>query len=82
MRQEELTDLTKEDFAILQGLINDFEGKEDSRCPAHRVTEMFNLHNRIWRFNQEYSKSCCGCRARIWAKLKDWYHNNKGKYGK
>lgn len=70
-----------ENFSKLHGLVQAWEGKEDQRVPADVITEMFNVHNQIFPNNREYSKSCGGCRQRVWNRLKAHYHSNKQSYG-
>lgn len=70
-----------ENFQALHHLILDWRGKEDYRVPAHIITEMFNVHNRIFMDKPEYSKSCGGCRQRVWNRLKTHYDENKHNYG-
>jgi sulfur transfer protein SufE len=72
--------MSEEIFLKAKALVNDWEGKENWNVPAHVITEMFNTHNQIWPDKRENSKSCSGCRARVWSKIKDWYHGNKHLY--
>jgi len=70
-----------ENFQLIHRLVQDWEGKEDHRVPAHIITEMFNAHNMAFPNNREYSKSCGGCRQRVWNRLKAYYHENKQSFG-
>lgn len=67
-------------FSRLKNLVEEWEGKENYNVPAHVITEMFLVHNKIWWERQEHSRACGGCRQRVWGKLKGYYHENKDIY--
>jgi hypothetical protein len=68
-------------FMSAHNLVQEWEGKENHRIPAHVITDIFTTHNRIFPDKPEYSKGCGGCRQRTWNRLKTWYHENKHLYG-
>lgn len=68
-------------FMQLHCLVQDWEGKEDYNVPSHIITEMFTVHNRFFPDKPEYSKSCGGCRQRVWNRLKAYYHAEKTNFG-
>lgn len=70
----------KDIFLKAQRLVGEWEGKENYRVPADVITEIFNVHNKIFWENQEHSRGCAGCRQRVWSKLKTWFHENKHLY--
>lgn len=72
--------IEKETFLRAQNLVEEWSGKENHRVPADVITEIFNVHNKIFWERQEHSKACAGCRQRVWNKLKTWYHENKQHY--
>lgn len=73
--------ILEEDFIKIHCLVNDWNGKEDQNVPAHIITEIFTMHNKVFWERPEYSKGCGGCRQRVWNKLKTWYFENKHLYG-
>lgn len=74
--------IEKEDYIQIKCLVNDWHGKENSRVPADVITLIFNMHNKVFWENKEYSKGCGGCRERVWNKLKTWYFTNQEEYDK
>lgn len=74
--------IDRQDFIQIECLVNDWNGKEDQRVPADVITIIFNMHNVVFWENREYSKSCGGCRQRVWNKLKTWYFENRDLYRK
>lgn len=67
-------------FRRAQAVVLEWEGKENWNVPAHIVVEIFNTHNQVFPDKPENSRSCSGCRARVWNRLKTWYHENKHLY--
>lgn len=72
--------MTAELFVRLHNLVQEWEGKENRRVPANVITDMFNVYNSIFE-RKEYSKGCAGCRAKVWNRLKEYYHANKQQWG-
>jgi hypothetical protein len=72
--------IEKDIFLRAESLVKEWSGKENYRVPADVITEIFNVHNKIFWERQEHSKACSGCRQRVWNKLKTWYHENKHLY--
>ena len=70
----------KDIFLELEPLMLHWIGREYERVPAETITQLFNIHNRIFQDRPEYSKSCGGCRQRVWSKLVTWYDIKKGEY--
>lgn len=68
-------------FLKAHGLVSEWQGKENYNVPAEVIRQIFNVHNQIFWENQEHSTGCGGCRQRVWARLKTWYHENKHLYG-
>jgi hypothetical protein len=71
--------MTKEQFDQLHSLVTEWRGKEGHNVPAHVISEMFTLNN--LEFPHEYSKSCGGCRQRVWTNLKNFYDAHKSNFG-
>lgn len=76
----EIMIVEKDIFLKAERLVQEWNGKENYRVPADVITEIFNVHNKIFWQNQEHSKSCGSCRQRVWNKLKTWYFENKHLY--
>jgi len=68
----------KELFGRVDGLMQLLVGKEGHRHPAETITIMFNLYNEVFGA-REYSKSCGGCRERVYKGLKQWWVDKGGK---
>lgn len=66
-------DLFKEVDTLMLSLV----GKENHNHNAVVIRELFNLHNRVFPHNLEFSTSCGGCRQRVYKKLKQWWIDNK-----
>lgn len=64
-------------FKQLQPIAETWIGREYERVPAETITEMFNIHNRIFPDKPEYSKACGGCRQRVWSRLVSWYNDRR-----
>ena len=64
----------------IEELVLEWTGKENRVVPANVVTEMFNAHNKSHPNQQEHSRSCGGCRSRVWLRLKNYYAENKHLY--
>jgi len=73
--------ISEETFLKAHELVSEWQGKENYNVPAEVIRQIFNTHNQIFWENQEHSTACSGCRARVWGKLKAWYHENKHLYG-
>jgi hypothetical protein len=58
----------------LEVLLKELEGKE--KITAEQTTRMFNIYNTLYPKSPEYTKSCGGCRSRVYKKLKS-YTNGK-----
>jgi hypothetical protein len=74
------TMIERDIFLRAETLVSNWQGKENTRVPADVITEIFNVHNKIFFERQEHSRGCGGCRERVWNKLKTWYHENKHLY--
>lgn len=68
-----------EHFGEVDALMQRLVGKENHRHDAQTITELFNIHNTVFPHMLEYSKSCSGCRARVYNRLKEWWISNGGK---
>ena len=72
--------IDKEIFMMAHHLVVEWEGKENYNVPAHIISDIFSVHNKIFLDKPEYSKGCGGCRQRVWSRLKTYYHENKHLY--
>lgn len=72
--------IDKETFYRAKALVEEWSGKENYRVPADVITEIFNVHNKIFWQNQEHSRGCAGCRQRVWNRLKTWWSENQNLY--
>ena len=72
--------IDKEIFLKAHHLVQEWEGKENYNVPAHIISDIFSVHNQIFLDKPEYSKGCGGCRQRVWARVKTYYHENKHLY--
>lgn len=61
------------DFDRLEAIVQKLMGNENKRQDAATITELFNVHNSIFPNNLEFSKSCGGCRQRVWNRVKNYY---------
>ena len=59
---------------LMQSLI----GRENHNHNAEVITRLFNLHNKVYFDRQEHSRSCGGCRQRVYNRLKTWWIENNG----
>jgi len=71
--------MNQEQFNQLHTLVTYWKGREYENVPAHVISEMFMLNN--LEFPHEYSKSCGGCRQRVWNNLLNFYDGNKTRFG-
>jgi hypothetical protein len=71
--------MNNELFNEVDGLMKELVGKENHNHNAEVITRLFNLHNRAFPEHMEYSKSCGGCRQRVYNRLKTWWYDNGGK---
>lgn len=69
----------EKDFMEVHSLMLAWRGKENQRVPAEDITRIFNIYNKVTG-SREYSKSCGGCRQRVWSRLQQWYDSNKQNY--
>jgi hypothetical protein len=69
----------EKDFMEVHSLIMAWRGKESQRVPSEDITRIFNIYNKVTG-SREYSKSCGGCRQRVWSRLGAWYDSNKQNY--
>lgn len=65
-------------FNQVDTLMKSLVGKENHNHNSSVITELFTLHNRVYMDKPEYSKSCSGCRARVYQRLKSWWESNGG----
>jgi len=72
--------MDKETFIQIHNLMSDLVGKEGHNHTADVITNLFNLHNKAYPFNREEGRSCAGCRARVYARLKTYWHENRAAY--
>jgi hypothetical protein len=75
------TQLTQEQYDRVHNFMSDMRGKESHNHPAEKITELFNIHNMCFPNNPEYSKSCGGCRARVYNRMKTFWSETKATYG-
>ena len=52
-------------------------GKENRNHSGETITTLFNFHNSIYVLNKEWTKSCSGCRERVWGRLMMYYDEVK-----
>ena len=75
--------MTEKDlFFQLDPIMQRWLGREYERVPAETITEIFNIHNRIFLDKPEHSKACGGCRQRVWSRLTTWWSEKKDLYAK
>jgi hypothetical protein len=73
--------IDNEIFEQIHNLVTEWVPKENNNVPADVITQIFNLHNKVFMDRPEYSTACGGCRQRVWNKLKTFYYENKQNYG-
>lgn len=73
--------ITKEDFAEIHQLMQDWRHLNNPRVPADVMTRIFNLHNRAYPLQMEHSRGCSSCQSRTWSKLCRFYDENKQSFG-
>lgn len=66
-------------FDMLHSWILKYAHLNMPQVEPHEVSEMFVIHN--LEFPHEYSKSCGGCRERVWKNLQNFYHDHKTRFG-
>lgn len=67
-----------EHFQEVDNLMQQLIGRENHNHNASVITELFNLHNKVYMDRPEYSRSCGGCRQRVYERLKTWWQDNGG----
>jgi hypothetical protein len=66
----------------LNSIMQRVYGKENHSHPAEVITVLFTTHNNLAKENGwplEYSRSCGGCRQRVYARLRDLWLSLGGK---
>ncbi len=64
--------LPETDIPSFLEFVDSLRGKEYANHDVSTITKLFNWHNKIFVMNMEHSKSCGGCRTRVWARLKNY----------
>jgi hypothetical protein len=72
--------MNEELFEKVDALMSNLVGKENHRHGPEVIRELFNLHNEATGI-MEYSVSCASCRARVYNRLKEWWHAQKHERG-
>lgn len=75
------TQLTQEQYDKIQSIMSYLQGKDSHNHEAHIITELFMAHNMAFPNNPEYSKSCGGCRVRVYNRMKTYWSETKHLYG-
>lgn len=73
--------MDKGTFSEINDLMLSLVGRESQSHGAEVITVLFNLHNKAYPFAQEHSRSCSGCRVRVYQRLKTFWAENKATYG-
>lgn len=66
-----------EDFKKIDELMSALNGREYERQSSETIKLLFELHNKTFPNNKEYSTTCGGCRQRVYNRLKDYWLKNK-----
>jgi hypothetical protein len=66
-----------EQFQRVDALMQTLVGRESHNHNPEVITHLFNLYNEVF-LAREYSKSCGGCRERVYKGLKQWWIDNGG----
>lgn len=64
----------EEQVLQVKDLLEQLEGK--FKITNEQTNKLFYLHNLFFPNTPEYSKSCGGCRLRVYNRLKRWYNEN------
>jgi len=72
---------SKEDYGKINNIMTYLKGKESHNHDASIITDLFNAHNLAFPQNPEYSKSCGGCRVRVYNRLTTYSNETKQQYG-
>ena len=67
--------MNQDQFKEFHELMTFLQGKEMHNHPADVISKLFMLHNLV--FPHEYSKSCSGCRARVYNRCKNYWNENR-----
>ena len=73
--------LSKEDYEKVHGIMTTLIGHETRNHPAEVITTLYSVHNMCFPNNPEYSKSCGGCRTRVYNRMVSYYNETKHLYG-
>lgn len=73
--------LTQEQYDRVHNFMTEMRGKESHNHSADVITELFNIHNMCMPDKPEYSKSCAGCRQRVYNRMKTYWDETKSNYG-
>lgn len=71
---------TKEEYKRINDIMTYLQGKEGHNHDAEIITQLFNAHNLAYPNNPEYSKSCGGCRERVYNRLVTYWNETKMNY--
>lgn len=71
----------KDQYDKIHEIMSYLQGKASQNHNADIITQLFTAHNYAFPNNPEYSKSCGGCRTRVYNRLLTYWQDTKHTYG-